>query len=47
MCYIEKWKIADVLDIASRGCEDGTFYPRIARIQEHFKMLGNRIPENQ
>jgi hypothetical protein len=43
MCYIEKWKLADVLDIACRGCEDGTFYPRIARIQEHFKMLGNRI----
>ena len=32
MCYIEKWKLADVLDIASRGCEDGAFNPRIARI---------------
>jgi hypothetical protein len=47
MCYIEKRKLADVLDIASRVCEDAPNYPQIARIWEHFKMLGNRILEKQ
>src|ERR1700685_2501717 len=47
MCYIEKRKLADVLDIASRVCEDAPNHPQIARIWEHFKMLGNRILEKQ
>jgi hypothetical protein len=40
MCYIEKWKLADVLDSAIQ------LHVSKARIQEHFKMRGNRILEN-
>jgi hypothetical protein len=33
--------------ILQAECEDAPNYPQIARIWEHFKMLGNRILEKQ
>jgi len=44
MCYVEKWKLADVLDIARRRC---AVCPRIVRIREKFKILGSKISGNQ
>jgi hypothetical protein len=51
MCYVEKWKLADVLDIAHRGCEDAQslhgLYESNLRGSGAVQILGSRISGNQ